>query len=160
MRPKNLSNSKSSEWCAWQHAIKYVNKTCKFDKFICLPVTSPLRSKKDIINCINKLNKTNDIIISVTETERNPWFNMVKINKNKSIKILNSKKSKIIDIRQKAPKVYDMTTVCYVANPNYILKNKSIFSGKVNAVLIPKERSLDIDTNFDLKLARLLYSRS
>ena len=41
--------------------------------------------------------------------------------------------------------------------PNYILQNKSIFSGKVNAVVIPKERSLDIDTIYDLKLARLLY---
>ena len=52
---------------------------------------------------------------------------MVKFNKNKEIEIVNFKKSKIIDIRQKAPKVFDMTTVCYVARPNYILQNKSSF---------------------------------
>jgi N,N'-diacetyl-8-epilegionaminate cytidylyltransferase len=157
MRPKVFARDKSSEWYAWQHAINHVNKSYEFSKFICLPVTSPLRSKKDITDCIKKLDKNNDMIITITETERNPWFNMVKFNKNKKIEIVNSKKSKIVDTRQKAPKVFDMTTVCYVGRPNYILQNKSIFSGKVNAVVIPKERSLDIDTIYDLKLARLLY---
>ena len=45
MRPKFLAKDSSSEWHAWQHAIK-VKKKYKFEKFICLPVTSPLRSKK------------------------------------------------------------------------------------------------------------------
>lgn len=159
MRPKTLAKDNSSEWYAWRHAIKQVNQRYKFDKFICLPVTSPLRSKSDVTNCIKKLDKNNDIIITITETDRNPWYNMVKFVKKKNIQIVNLKKSKIIDTRQKAPKVYDMTTVCYVANPNYILNNKSIFSGRVGAVIIPKKRSLDIDTTYDLKLARLLYSK-
>jgi N,N'-diacetyl-8-epilegionaminate cytidylyltransferase len=159
MRPKVLAKDKSSEWYAWQHAIKYANKKYKFDKFICLPVTSPLRSKKDIQNCIKKKNNYNDIVITITETERNPWYNMVKLSKRNKAALVNLKKSKRIDIRQKAPKVYDMTTVCYVANPNYILKNKSIFSGKVEAVVVPKESSLDIDTFYDLKIARLMYSK-
>ena len=160
MRPGNLATDKSSEWHAWQHAINNVSHKYEFDKFICLPVTSPLRSNNDIINCINKLNKSNDIIITVTETERNPWYNMVKFNKKKLAELVNQNKSKMIDIRQKAPKVYDMTTVCYVSTPNYILNNKSIFSGKVSAVVVPAERSLDIDTNFDLNLARLLYLKA
>lgn len=159
MRPKVLAKDKSSEWCAWQHAIKYANKKYKFDKFICLPVTAPLRSKKDIQNCIKKKNTNNDIVITITETERNPWYNMVKFYKKNKVEIVNSIKSKIIDIRQKAPKVYDMTTVCYVASPDYILKNKSIFSGKVEAVVVTKESSLDIDTFYDLKIARLMYSK-
>ena len=45
------------------HAIKQIKKTYKFEKFICLPVTSPLRKKIDIIKCINKLNKKIDIVI-------------------------------------------------------------------------------------------------
>lgn len=156
IRPKSLANDFSSEWRAWQHAIKEVNKKHNFKKFICLPVTSPLRKKKDIEKCINKLNVKNDIIITIQKTDRNPWFNMVKTNDKNFFEIVNKKK-KIVDIRQKAPMVYDMTTVCYVARPEFILKNKSIFSGKVGALIIPQERALDIDTNFDLKIARLLY---
>ena len=157
MRPKILAKDRSSEWCAWQHAIKQVKKKYKFEKFICLPVTSPLRKKIDIIKCINKLNKKIDIVVTIQETNTNPWYNMVKINNKNSAQLINKNSKKIIDIRQKAPKVFDMTTVCYVAKPQYILKNKSIFSGNVKAVKVPKERALDIDTYFDLKLARLLY---
>ncbi len=157
MRPKILAKDRSSEWCAWQHAIKQVKKKYKFEKFICLPVTSPLRKKIDIIKCINKLNKKIDIVVTIQETNTNPWYNMVKINNKNYAQLINKNSKKIIDIRQKAPKVFDMTTVCYVAKPQYILKNKSIFSGNVKAVKVPKERALDIDTYFDLKLARLLY---
>ena len=157
MRPKFLAKDSSSEWYAWQHAIKQVKKKYKFEKFICLPVTSPLRKKIDIIKCINKLNKKIDIVVTIQETNTNPWYNMVKINNKNSVQLINKNSKKIIDIRQKAPKVFDMTTVCYVAKPQYILKNKSIFSGNVKAVKVPKERALDIDTYFDLKLARLLY---
>jgi CMP-N-acetylneuraminic acid synthetase len=160
MRPKNLSRDKSSEWFAWQHAIKHVNKKFKFDKFICLPVTSPLRSKIDIENCIKELNYSNDIVITIQETSRNPWFNMVKIGNKKKIEIINKNVNKTIDTRHRAPKVYDMTTVCYAAVPNYILENKSIFSGRVGAIMVPQQRALDIDTPFDLKLARLLYSKT
>ena len=156
-RPKYLAQDDSSEWYAWQHAIKQVKKKYNFEKFICLPVTSPLRKNIDIIKCINKLSKKNEIVVTIQETNTNPWYNMVKINNKNFIEIINKTSKKVIDIRQKAPKVFDMTTVCYVAKPEYILSNKSIFSGNVKAVKIPKERALDIDTYFDLKIARLLY---
>ena len=66
---------------------------------------------------------------------------MVKLNNKKFIELINKNSQKIIDIRQKAPKVFDMTTVCYVAKPEYVLKNNSLFSGNVKAVKIPKEKS-------------------
>ena len=157
MRPKFLAKDHSSEWYAWQHAIKVVKKKYDFEKFICLPVTSPLRSNNDIIKCINKLDYKSDMIIAIQKTERNPWFNMVKTKNKNFLRLLNKIPRKFVDIRQQAPKVFDMTTVCYVTTPDYVLKNRSIFSGKVGAVIIPQERALDIDTNFDLKVARLLY---
>ena len=59
--------------------------------------------------------------------------------------------------RQQVPyKVYDMTTVGYAARPEYILRAKSLFAGTVAAVVIPQERALDIDTPFDLELARCI----
>lgn len=157
MRPKFLAKDHSSEWYAWQHAIKVVKKKYDFEKFICLPVTSPLRSNNDIIKCINKLDYKSDMIIAIQKTERNPWFNMVKTKNKNFFEIVNKIPRKFVDIRQQAPEVFDMTTVCYVTTPDYVLKNRSIFSGKVGAVIIPQERALDIDTNFDLKVARLLY---
>jgi len=76
---------------------------------------------------------------------------MVHLKKNK-LKIISDGKKKYFT-RQQAPKCYDLTTVCYVFKPNYILKNVNLFSGNVGFVTIPSERAIDIDTKLDYKIA-------
>jgi CMP-N-acetylneuraminic acid synthetase len=75
--------------------------------------------------------------------------------KLKLIKISNTK----IRRRQEAPKCFDMTTVCYVFKPNYIMKTKDVLSGKVGFINIPKERSIDIDDKIDYKIASILAKK-
>jgi N-acylneuraminate cytidylyltransferase len=58
--------------------------------------------------------------------------------------------------RQSTPEVFDMTTVCYVVNSNFVLSNSGIFKGRVKAVMIPPERAIDIDTEFDFQVAEAL----
>ena len=49
-RPLDLAQDDSSEWLAWQHAIKYVESfEEQFDRFLSLPATSPLRIKKILL---------------------------------------------------------------------------------------------------------------
>ena len=55
-----------------------------------------------------------------------------------------------------APEVYDLTTVAYVCRPGFILQNSHILDGKTKAVLIPKERAIDIDDKWDFMFAELL----
>ena len=43
-----------------------------------------------------------------------------------------------------------------MTSPKYILNSKSLFDGKVVGSYVPIERSIDIDTKFDLKIAKLL----
>ena len=66
--------------------------------------------------------------------------------------------------RQDAPKIYNITTICFIVSAKYIMSKKSgqhntLKSGKVGAIEIPYERSLDLDTEFDLKIANLLSNR-
>jgi len=56
--------------------------------------------------------------------------------------------------------VYDVTTVAYAARPDFVLGAKSIFDGKVKAVVVPAERALDIDTEIDFQFAEFLLSKS
>ena len=95
-----------------------------------------------------------DVVITGSISHRNPYFNMVKI-KNKKISLVCSSKKNIVR-RQDAPKCYDLTTVCYVFRPSYIKNNSNLFSNKTRLVIIPKERSLDIDEKFDYKIAKLM----
>ena len=158
-RPSAISKDDSSEWLAWVHAIEWVYKEYgNFSKFLSLPATAPLRSRLDVIKCLKQLKSRNDVILTITEANRNPWFNMVKKNQNGLLELaVNSTKG--IFRRQDAPLVYDLTTVAYVLNPSFILENKSIWDGDVNGIFIPKERALDIDTDYDFKIAEYLLSK-
>ena len=80
-RPVELAGDNSPEWLAWRHAIEWLGARNEvFDKFISLPTTSPLRSVVDINNCLDKLDNETDIVVTMTETSRSPFFNMVGVN--------------------------------------------------------------------------------
>jgi N-acylneuraminate cytidylyltransferase len=59
--------------------------------------------------------------------------------------------------RQDAPAIFDMTTVAYVARPQFILENKRLFEGRVKSIVVPKERAIDIDDEIDFKFAEALF---
>jgi CMP-N-acetylneuraminic acid synthetase len=160
-RPLELAGDTSPEWMAWRHAITWVKEHYgEFDLFISLPATSPLRAVPDVQSAIVKINSVNaDICISVTDASRSPYFNMVK-DVGGYVELVN-KPDKVVDHRQDAPVVYDITTVFYAATPKFIIENNGIFSGKVVSICIPKERAVDIDDIYDFKLAEaILKSRS
>jgi len=64
--------------------------------------------------------------------------------------------TEVIGRRQQAPVVYDMTTICYVVKSEFIMSHNSIFEGKVQAVHIPIERAIDIDSKLDFFIAQAL----
>ena len=82
---------------------------------------------------------------------------MVKLDKRGLAKIVINKKN--FYRRQDAPKVYSMSTICYVIKPIYILKAKNIFEGKVTVAKFDKKSSIDIDDNYDLNLAKILFKK-
>lgn len=160
-RPAELAQDKTPEWLAWRHAIECVRESYgEFDVFISLPATSPLRSKEDVNAAIEQLLKTEaDICIGVTLANRSPYFNMVKLDAHGFCRLVNEPDSDVTR-RQDAPAVYDITTVVYAANPNFILNSHGLFSGKVASVEIPKERSIDIDDINDFMFAEMLLSNN
>ena len=161
MRPTELAKDNAPEWLVWRHALENIKKKDgNFpDILIVIPVTAPLRTVVDLKNCLIEYQKGNaDIIITVTDSHRNPYFNMVKVDEE-GVASLVITPEKNITRRQDTPDIYDVTTVAYVTTPKFILEKDNIFSGKVRHVHIPIERALDIDTPFDLKIAELLLSK-
>ena len=161
MRPQELALDNSPEWLVWRHAIDYL-KECENEKIfslVVLPVTAPLRSIEDVNNCIDEFEKGNaDSVITVSEANRNPYFNMI-VNDSKGYSSLVIQPDKGIVRRQEAPKVFDMTTVAYVVNANFIKNYNGIFEGKVKSVTIPRKRAIDIDNLMDFKIAECLLSQ-
>ena len=154
-RPEELAQDDTPEWLAWRHAIEWLeNKGEYFDCFVSLPTTSPLRSKRDVVSCLNLLDDQTDIVVTMTDTTRSPYFNMVSEEDGYIKLLLESKEG--YSRRQDVPKVYNMTTVAYVTRPNFIKSNEKLFDGRVKAVLVPKERAIDIDDEVDFKMAEML----
>lgn len=159
-RPAELAQDNSPEWLAWCHAIEWVRaQVGDFDRFISLPATAPMRLIEDVRACLDALDEQTDAVVTMTPAQRSPWFNMVEADSNGRLSILLEGDSEIIR-RQDAPQVYDLTTLAYVMRPDFIINHYHIWQGRVRGVVIPQERALDIDTEFDFKLAEyLMYDR-
>tara|TARA_Y100000591_G_C21819349_1_gene692692 strand:+ start:1148 stop:1837 length:690 start_codon:yes stop_codon:yes gene_type:complete len=158
LRDKNLSKDNTPETLVWRDSILRIEKLNKinYDCLCVLPITSPLRSKKDIDDCIEIFRKKKcDGVITITPSSKNPYFNMVRIVGN-NLELINKHKKNFFN-RQKAPKTYDITTVAYIMSTKFIKKKSSIFKGKLRYKIIPKRRSIDIDDKIDFKIAEYLY---
>ena len=158
-RPMDLAQDDSSEWLAWQHAIKYVETyEGKFDRFLSLPTTAPLRTKRDIEKCLEALKKDVDLVLTMTKSKRSPWFNMVTSDESSKLNLIFSESR--INRRQDTPQCFDLTTIAYVSRPDYILKSSSMWDGIVHGVEIPSDRCIDIDNPFDYSVAKFLMEKS
>ncbi|MBK4727341.1 cytidylyltransferase domain-containing protein [Pantoea agglomerans] len=156
-RPSELATDTSPEWLAWRHAIEWaIVHYGQFEGFVSLPATSPLRSIDDVEGALAKLHECDaDICISVTPANRSPYFNMVKATTDGLVELVNKPDAELTR-RQDAPQVFDITTVVYATNPEFVLKHYGIFSGKVTSIVVPKERAVDIDDIYDFKLAEAI----
>jgi N-acylneuraminate cytidylyltransferase len=158
LRPAALAQDDSPEWLAWQHAIRTLegNGTPAWAAFVCVPTTAPLRSVEDVDACITALLTSDaDVVMAVRRAERSPYFNMVTVDDRGYARLVIEPAVEIAR-RQDAPAVYDITTVAYAARPGFVLSAKSMFEGRVKAVVVASERALDIDTELDFRVAECL----
>lgn len=158
IRPSELAQDDSSEWLAWRHALNYLQETTGVlpEIMVSVPATAPLRFATDIENCIDLFKTGNvDVVITTSCAHRSPYFNMVKVNEDGTVGLVNPPDTVIYN-RQDVPEVFDITTICYVANSEFVMTHNSIFEGRVKALNLPVERSIDIDTIFDFRVAESL----
>jgi len=160
MRPDSLSGDDVSTIDVLLHALDWLVNCEKytFDILVLLHTTAPLRAVKDIDTCIEMLlTEKADNIISVTEAHRNPYFNMVEVDKQGRVKL--AKKGAFIT-RQSTPKVYDLNASIYVWWKDLFKKKRSLLLTGTKLYLMPKERSIDIDDEIDFKIAELFLHYS
>lgn len=160
IRPAELARDDSPEWLAWRHALNYLldKDGALPDALVSVPTTAPLRLPLDIENCLDEYEKGDaDIVITVTDARRSPYFNMVKSHADGTVGLVIPPQSAIVR-RQDAPTVFDMATVTYVARPEFVLTHDAAFEGRVRAVHVPAERAVDIDTLLDFQIAECLLN--
>jgi CMP-N,N'-diacetyllegionaminic acid synthase len=160
LRSKKLSSNKQGKLEVIKDALikseKIFNK--KFDVICDLDITSPLRTSKDIINAF-KVFKTRNAgnLISCNKSRKNPYYNMVENNNNK-LKICKNSKT-LFKRRQDTPIVYDVNASIYFWKRNFLLKANKVINSKTAIYIMPFERSIDIDTYADFRLAKIFLKK-
>lgn len=131
-------------------------ETAKY--MVMLEPTSPLRSTKDINLCLETLEGEDfDSVATFCEPELNPW---------RAWKISDGVPTPFIDgavpwrSRQKLPEAWQLNGAVYA----YVIDRQpdegvSTVFGKVGAVIMPKERSMDIDDEIDFIIAETMIER-
>ena len=159
-RPKKLSKDNSAKVPVVRHALKEAEKfyNTLFHTVIDLDVTSPLRTKQDIINAKRIFKKDkNSNLISVTKSKKNPYFNMIEIIKNRP-QIVKKFEKKIL-ARQQAPKVFELNASIYIWKRNYLLSTNNLFNKKTGVYFMPENKSVDVDNKLDFQIVEFLMKK-
>ena len=158
-RPAEISEDQTPMIDVILHAIDYFNEQNIFFKdVILLQPTCPLRSIDDLLNAYSLYNKSLcDSLISVCKVEDMHPARMYEI-KDSFLFSLDPNYSK--KNRQDLPDVYHRNGSIYISNINLITQNKTILGQKIIPFEMPRQRSCNIDDEYDLKIASLLLESS
>ena len=152
-RPGNLTTDKSMIFSTIKNIL---NTNIKYENVILLQPDSPLRKVFHINNSIKNFYSTKAIsCVSVTKTKKPPEL-FYKINKKGFIRneFLLGQKSKN---KQDFDYFYEINGAIYISKVKDFLKNKSFLSDKTSTFEMKKNYSVDIDNNFDLKIAKFFF---
>jgi CMP-N,N'-diacetyllegionaminic acid synthase len=128
-------------------------KKQNYDIVVDLDITSPLRTVNDLQNLINKkIHSDADVVFSVTNCRRNPYFNMVKKTDNGYVRVIESS----FNTRQEAPEIFDMNASMYAYTPEFLESGKGIFQGKCDVTNMMDTAVLDIDHENDFELMQVI----
>jgi CMP-N,N'-diacetyllegionaminic acid synthase len=157
IRPEELSNDTASSYDVLLHALNfYEGLGKKFDAILLLQPTSPFRNSIDFNKMINEFDFDTDMVVSVKLSKENPYFNLFEENQNGLLK--KSKDGNFLR-RQDCPTVYAFNGSMYLINTNSIKKSTLIEFKKIKKIVMPEERSIDIDTLVDWTLAEFYLNK-
>ena len=156
LRSDKIAGDNASSWDAVREALdKYQELGKTFDTVTLLQPTSPLRSAEDIRNGYQIFEEKNaDYVIGVCQTDHSPlWCNTLPEDLSMADFI-----SKEIDSkpRQELPDYYRINGALYIVRVDKLDGVTDMYHSGCFAYVMPQERSVDIDTEFDFKLAELL----
>jgi len=157
IRPKDLSTDTADSRSVLLHAHKFYSEKKNYNAnvIILLQVTSPIRNAKHVKEAIEMYSETLDMVVSVKETDSNPYFVLFEENK---LGYLEKSKSGDFTRSQDCPKVWEVNGAIYVINADSLLKKPINDFKMIKKYRMDSLESVDIDNLIDFKFVSLLLN--
>ncbi len=154
LRPAELASDTAIVADTYMHVLASLDK--EYSSFVALNPTSPLKEAFDIDNAIKLFKeKDADVVLTVFEAETPiEWYK--KLNDQGVLENIVQDKRDFVANRQDLERQYIPNGAVYIFKSEYLKKNKNYYGPKTFGHIMPKERSIDIDTALDFKIAELL----
>lgn len=155
LRSEQASSDSASSWDTVLEVLdKYADFRRSFDSFCLLQPTSPLRNSDDIKSAYRIFSDRGAFsVVSVTELEH-PIAWCGTLGDNNSLD--GFMKQADCKQRQTQKIFYRPNGAIYIAAIPAFRKDQFLYRAGSYAYIMPKERSVDIDTGFDFKFAEFL----
>ncbi len=128
------------------------------DIVLLLQPTSPLRTTEDIDAALTTFQQIPcDSLISVSQTPHPPYWDMT-INEMYIKPIFDPEFLR--KRRQDLPQAYVPNGAIYIASPDQLKRERSFYGERILPYIMPRERSIDIDSELDLILAELIMKKT
>ena len=153
LRPTELAKDDTPSIAPVLHATGVLQG---YDYVVLLQVTSPLRSVEDIDQAIEYcLDNRAESCVSVVEAATSPYW-MYKISDSGHMTPILEIKRESGYQRQKLPKIYELNGAVYVASCEFLTRVHDFQNEETLGYIMPAQRSFDIDTLTDFKVADTL----
>jgi len=157
MRPARLAQDHTPGVAPALHAAQWLleNEGYQPDLIMLLQPTSPLRIPEDIDKAVELARETGaDAVVSVTQVEAHPYWMKWRHPDGTLEDFL--KVDQPVERRQNLPEVYVLNGAIYLVRTEMLMEQKTFHTANTFSLVMPVERSLDIDTPWDLYLADLI----
>lgn len=150
-RPEEYSTDTTSSYDVIMHALNfYENAGYSLDAIFLLQPTSPFRNTDDFNNMLTAYTNDIDMVVSVKQSKENPYFNLYE--ENSEGYLAKCKEGNFLR-KQDCPPVFAYNGSMYLINTSSIKQYSRMEFPKIRKVIMPEERSIDIDTFDDWNLA-------
>jgi CMP-N,N'-diacetyllegionaminic acid synthase len=159
MRPAELAGDTSPVIDATLHALAWLADHLQYkpDYLMLLQPTSPFRSSEDVDAAIRLAEMSDaDAVVSVAPAAHHPYL-LKTVAENGRLRPWVSSPLNTAR-RQDLPPVHIVNGAIYLVRRTVLLTQKTWCPETALAYVMPEERSMDIDTPWDLKVAEALLS--
>ncbi len=157
LRPAELARDATPGIAPVLHAVNWLaeNDGYRPELVVMLQPTSPFRTAGDIDAAIRlACERDADAVVSVCPAPKHPFWMKTITADGRLADMLLSDCS--YSRRQDLPEAYCLNGAIFLARKRVLMEKRTWYTDKTFAYVMPEERSLDIDTAWDLHLARLI----